>query len=420
MQLRWNKRLLREVAPLVLNNIGYVPTALHVWHLLKNAQMTPVNDYQIPFRADGISYLQHKERKDIICRANWLLREVSVSEPERLISKMPKIIGRQFQGQWAIYACSMTAFALCNIIRLFPETKEKYLHRIPELIDLVNTSTIRFYDTMWWEEDAMETLDGDNSHMTYLSILAWMIGQYQLAGGDDRYETLHKKLCKTLNRRMRQSHDLNLPSFPNGVVFLPDMMFCVLALKDYSTIHNGEFSDTVRLWLHMAKNNWIDKKTGLLYSCYYRNRTAGRISGAYAGLNCTGLVLLDEEFGRTQFQIMKRTLGVQFVNECKPYIGIKEYIEHPSKIMFDIDAGPVIYGLSPSGIAFSMGAATYLGDWSFRKGLLATAELGGHTVSSRGTRHYRLAKIMLTGEAITLAMRTMVNLDEINRPKYQL
>lgn len=182
MQLRWNKRLLREVAPLVLNNIGYVPTALHVWHLLKNAQMTPVNDYQIPFRADGISYLQHKERKDIICRANWLLREVSVSEPEQLISKMPKIIGRQFQGQWAIYACSMTAFALCNIIRLFPETKEKYLHRIPELIDLVNTSTIRFYDTMWWEEDAMETLDGDNSHMTYLSILAWMIGQYQLAG----------------------------------------------------------------------------------------------------------------------------------------------------------------------------------------------------------------------------------------------
>lgn len=407
--------MLKEIVPIVLNNIGYIPTALHVWHTLKKAKMVPVPDYEIPFRADGISYLKYKERKDILGRADWLLKEVSVKDPEQLISKMPEIIGRQFQGQWAIYACSMTAFALCNIIKLFPVTKDKYLHRLPELIDLVNTPTIRFYDTMWWDEDAMETLDGNNSHMTYLSILAWMIGQYRTVGGDDRYDDLHRKLCDTLNRRMRQSRDLSLPSFPNGMVFLPDMMFCLFALKDYGTLHNGEFEDTVSLWLQMAKNNWIDKKIGLLYSCYYRNHTAGRVSGAYAGLNCTGLVLLDEEFGREQFQMMKRTLGVQFGKESDPYIAIKEYLHSSSKISFDIDAGPVIYGISPSGTAFSMGAATYLGDWSFRKGLLRTAELGGHTVKSMKTRHYKLTEIMLTGEAITLAMRTMINFDEIDK-----
>lgn len=415
MKYRYNKRLLKEFAPIVLNNIGYILTALHVWHTLKNVKMVPVSDYEIPFRADGISYLKHKERKDILGRADWLLKEVSVKDPEQLISKMPEIIGLQFQGQWAIYACSMTAFALCNIIKLFPDTKCKYLLRLPELIDLVNTPTIRFYDTMWWEEDAMETLDGNNSHMTYLSILAWMIGQYRLVGGDGRYDILHRKLCDTLNRRMRQSRDLNLPSFPNEVVFLPDMMFCLLALKDYGKLYDGKFEDTVSLWLHIAKNNWIDKKTGLLYSSYSRNQAAGRESGAYAGLNCTGLVLLDEEFGREQFQIMKRTLGVQFGDESDPYIAIKEHIHSSSKISFDIDAGPVIYGLSPSGTAFSMGAATYMGDWGFRKGLLATAELGGHTVKSWKTRHYKLAEIMLTGEAITLAMRTMVNFDEINK-----
>lgn len=81
----------------------------------------------------------------------------------------------------------------------------------------------------------------------------------------------------------------------------------------------------------------------------------------------------------------------------------------PPRISFDIDAGPIVYGLSPTGIAFTMGAGTYLGDWSFRNGLLRTAEFGGHTVKSRKTRHYKLAEIMLTGEAITLAMRTMVD-----------
>jgi len=251
--------VLKEFATIILNNVGYIPTALHVWHTLKNAKMASISDYEISFRADGISYLEHKERKDILGRADWLLKEVSVKDPEQLIRKMPEVIGRQFQGQWAIYACSMTAFALCNVIKLFPDSKAKYLPRLPELIDLVNTPTIRFYDTMWWEEDAMETLDGNNSHMTYLSILAWMIGQYRLVGGDGRYDVLHRKLCDTLNRRMRQSHDLNLPSFPNGVVFLPDMMFCLLALKDYSSLHNGEFADTVTLWLQMAK-----KITGLI------------------------------------------------------------------------------------------------------------------------------------------------------------
>lgn len=261
MKFIYNKRLLKEVSQIILKNIGYIPTALHVWRTLKNAKMAHILPYEIPFRADGISYLKHTERKDILGRADWVLKEVLVKDPEKLISKMPKIIGRQFQGQWAIYACSMTAFALCNIIKLFPETKDKYLHCLPELIDLVNTPTIRFYDTMWWEEDAMETLDSNNSHMTYISILAWMIGQYRLIGGDGRYDMLHLKLCQALHRRMLLYPDLNLPSFPNGVIFFPDMMFSILAMNDYGRIHNGEYCEIVSQWLYKAQNEWIDPKT---------------------------------------------------------------------------------------------------------------------------------------------------------------
>lgn len=210
MKYRYNKRMLKQFTALIFKNLGYIPSALHVWHTLKNSCMMPVSEYENPVRAEGLTELKLKERIDILGRADWLLKEVAVKEPELLIRKMPEIIGRQFQGQWAIYACSMTAFALCNIIKLFPDTKNQYLHRIPELIDLVNTPAIRFYDSIWWKEDAMETLDGNNSHMTYLSILAWMIGQYRLAGGDDRYNELHTKLCETLNRRMRLSPDLKL------------------------------------------------------------------------------------------------------------------------------------------------------------------------------------------------------------------
>ena len=75
----------------------------------------------------------------------------------------------------------------------------------------------------------------------------------------------------------------------------------------------------------------------------------------------------------------------------------------------DADAGPVIMNLSPSGTAFAIGAATFFGDNDFRRGLLKTAEIAGHTVGWGDSRHYLLADLAIVGEAITLAMRTNHN-----------
>lgn len=347
------------------------------------------------------------EKIELIRRANWLCKEVIVEDPEELIAKMPEPIGRQFQGQWAIYACSMTACALCNLIRLYPELRDKYLGNVVRLIELTNTPTIRYYDTEWWKEDALDSLDGDSSHMTYISILAWMIGNYRLAGGDNRYDILHKKLCDTLNRRMLASHDLNLPSFPNGVIFLPDMMFPGLALRDYDSIYGETYHSTIYKWLCNLKAHYIEPKTGLLASTIFRNLSLGRVSGAYSGLNTTGLSLLNIQFGEEQLQRLKDNLVITF----SKYAAVKEYLTKAPRFTFDIDAGPVVYGVSPSGTSFAIGAATYLGEWELREKLLNTAKLAGGNVIFGKYQHYRLANIMLTGEAITLAMRTMINFD---------
>lgn len=64
----------------------------------------------------------------------------------------------------------------------------------------------------------------------------------------------------------------------------------------------------------------------------------------------------------------------------------------------------------PSGTAFILGAVTYFGDWEFRSKLLRTANLAGVTVrkKKKHTRHYRLDKIAIVGEAVALGMRTNV------------
>ena len=88
--------------------------------------------------------------------------------------------------------------------------------------------------------------------------------------------------------------------------------------------------------------------------------------------------------------------------------GIREYLYHSPTLDFDVDAGPIVQGLSPSGSVFAIGSATYFKDWEFRAQLLRVAEIVGQTVKRKKQRHYLLGEIVLVGEAATLAMRTNI------------
>lgn len=389
---------LSRFVPFMMGHADYIPTALRAIRELKTdtGKYNAHSNHNISFSFDT-----DPERRDLTDRADWLINKVLVS-PQELIDSMPQIIGRQYQGQWAIYACAMTAVALCNISRIYPDTKERYLSKVPSFIDLLMSDEVKYYDTMQWREDAIESLDGNKSHMTYLSLLAWVISSYILAGGDRRYTELYKKICSTLARRMEQSHDLNLPSFPNGIVFLPDMLVSLVALRNYARIFDNRYEDLIERWVSNAKKLWLDPKTGLLISQYYRNGRRSPLHGSYAALNCTYLTMVDESFASDQYLLLKK----YFLIGAK-YQSIREYLHKSLALGFHIDAGPIIEGRSPTGTAFAMGVATYFEDWSVRDGLLKTAELAGKTINKNGMRHYKLAEIMLTGEAITLAMRTM-------------
>lgn len=112
---------------------------------------------------------------------------------------------------------------------------------------------------------------------------------------------------------------------------------------------------------------------------------------------------MNEEFARQQYDKLKENFY-----QKRPIAGFKEYYDRKCLLGFDIDAGPILFNLSPTGAAFGLGVATYFEDYEVRNGFLRTAELAGFTVSSGEQRHYLLANVALVGEAITLAMRTAV------------
>lgn len=344
------------------------------------------------------------EKKDIIRRANYLTSKVATS-PQKLMDEMPSGIGAQFQGEWAIYSCSMTCAALANIAILYPKNKELSIKFIGEIIDIALSEEIREYDRMRWGEDPMDGIYGNRSHISYYSHVAWMISRYKQIGGDNKYDDTYHSLCKAMNKRICESHIFNAPTYPGECIYIPDMLVAIVALSNYAHQYGGKHQSTVDKWIEKASSEWIDKETGLLTSFLEQENGKAQcvlpIKGSYSALNCYYLSLVAPEFARKQYELLKKNFRQDFL-----ITGLKEYHNRTCLFGMDIDAGPIIFNLSPSGTGFVIGAATSLGDMEFRKRLLKTAEIGGSTVSWFGSSHYLLANIALVGEAIILAMRT--------------
>lgn len=344
------------------------------------------------------------EKQDILSRRNYLLKKV-ITNPQQLIDEMPAAVGPQFQGEWALYSCSMLSASLVNTTLIYSEDREENIARIDSLIQIVMSPELRAYDRERWGEDPLETLDGHKSHVSYLSHLAWMIGGYKQIGGGDKYDGLYHDLCETMNRRILESPNMNLPTYPGECVYMPDMLVAIVALTLYSQQNNGEYYMTTCNWIHKAKHEWLDSDTQLI-SSYLPNDRSGiyegsPIKGSYTALSCYYLTFIDKEFARDQYEKLK----VHFLQR-RPITGFKEYHDRRCWLGMDIDAGPIICNLSPTGTAFAVGSVTYFEDWALRKRLLKTGEIAGTTWHRKGKSHYLLADMALVGEAIMLAMRT--------------
>ena len=345
------------------------------------------------------------KKNDIIERRNYLVEKL-VTTPQGVLEEMPSSIGVQFQGEWALYLCSMFTASLVNISRLYPETRTENLGYIQRLIEIVKSREIRYYDTLRWGEDALNSLDGEDSHVSYLSHLAWMICGYKQAGGDDRYDELLASLCATMNRRIINSMGMNLQTYPDELVYVPDMLVAIVALKQYADMNGGKYRSTVQQWIRKAQREWIDKETGLLVSFLQDNGTQVEglpIKGSYSALNCYYLTHIDPDFAFKQYNQIK---SLFWKDGLVP--GLKEYWDRVCLFGLDIDAGPILLELSPSGTAFFASPATYFGDDEVHHDILTTAEAAGHTIEIGDKRHYLLANVALVGEAIMLAMRTHI------------
>lgn len=62
------------------------------------------------------------ERNDILRRRNYLIGKLATT-PQKVMEEMPGGMDEQFQGEWAMYSCSMFAAALTNIAKIYRDKR---------------------------------------------------------------------------------------------------------------------------------------------------------------------------------------------------------------------------------------------------------------------------------------------------------
>jgi hypothetical protein len=350
---------------------------------------------------DAEALLHNRAREDVLNRRRYLLDEAVGGGAG--VQAMPAFLGAQFRGEWAVGTYSMLASALTNVAFRFPETRAESLTAVSRLIADTLDQSMRKFDTERWREDALQSLDSPRGHIGYLGHLAWMIGAHRFLGGDRRFEETFTRIGEALSRRLLARPGHCLETYP-GEAYLPDNVVVYAALRNYDRLHGTSLATPVDHWVVFARARLLDEEGLLPFNLDDRCHRVGVSRGSGAGWNSFYLPFIDARLAHDQFAAL-----VAHRRARRVVAGILEYPRGQAG-RGDVDSGPVVLGLSPSGTGFALAGAVHRGDTGLLSELLFTSELVGSTVDLRGRRRYLLAP--LVGDAILLAMKTAIVWDD--------
>ena len=354
------------------------------------------------YRATVVDRSHAEVRTDLVRRSAYLVERVHALEGDQ---DMPSLLGEQFQGEWAAVTYSMTAMALANLAFLYPDTAPANRAALEPIVALMLAPRTRDFDKALWNEDPLESLDGENGHIGYLGHLELVLLAHAYLGGDAS-RTRARDVAKALHRRMMASPALNAETYPRQT-FIADNAVIVGALELAQRLFPEEPLRVTQPWVARARKSFLDPSTGLLV---FRLDRSGEVieqsRGSGAAWSVFYLSYADLDFAKEQYTSMHAVLASSALG---PWVhGLREFPPGVDTVG-DVDSGPVVMGLSPSGTGFAMAGATLSGDTLFLRDILRTAELVGTTIDTRAGRRYALAP--LVGDAILLAMRTVTAWD---------
>lgn len=303
-------------------------------------------------------------------------------------------------GEWAFATWQMAALGYAQIGLEHPETRARNLARADECLDRALSKPIRAFDTLLWDEDPLESLDGDHDHAAYLGYVDLSLSYARLLDWNDAHAEINDRITAALVRRLEHSTTLMLQTYP-GDVYPPDNTAVAGAIALYDRATGADHSALLHRWAERVRKNYTDPKTGLLYQHLRvdgRPDAPGRGSGTALGVYF--LSFLDDPISAE----LDRALTRELDGDVLGFGAVREYAAGSAAGHGDVDSGPLVLGFSPVATGFSLAGARLTGDRARFARYEATAVTVGIPVSADGGERFVFGGPV--GDAILFAMRT--------------
>ena len=210
---------------------------------------------------------------------------------------------------------------------------------IERLADVALQQSTRAFDTRRYGTDALATLSGDEGHVGYLGHLMLVLGA-ECALGSSRHRGQADAVAHALRRRFLAAPFGLVDTYP-GEQWIPDNAAALAGVELYARCR-GQPS------IAFVGRRWPKDREGrLMFTRLAQPRGSG------AGWNSIYLPLIDADFAIEQYARARASFEVQL-----PF-GLAAFREFPRGVdgSGDVDSGPLIFGLSPSGTGFAIAGA---------------------------------------------------------------
>lgn len=333
-----------------------------------------------------------------ICIA--LAREVASTVKSGVTEKAFTSDSALFRHEWTFGTYQMAALGLLQVCIEHPEFREELLPAAEQAIDRLLTPEVRSFDAGSWDEDPLDSLAGSNGHAAYLGYTNLVLGLHRRAVSGSRYTALNDAISEALARRLRNSSHGILETYPNEGYPI-DNAAVLASLLLHARVARADHSDVTTPMLLRYRTSWRDPASGLLYQAVYsrdgRPYDAPRASGTMLAAYFIGMG--DRQTAALLLESAKQSCagslaGFGFLREYPPGVDGRG----------DIDSGPLIAGISPSGTGFALASSRMLGERDLFVSLYRTAHLTGAPVRRGDALRFVTGGPL--GNAILLAMFT--------------
>ncbi len=303
----------------------------------------------------------------------------------------------RFDGQSAIAVYQMTALGLGQFVLEHPERKTEYLPTIERAVErLIDPRTHPYAAQMYGRHGTRGLGSGGHAYMGYVNL---GLGMLRRLDPETPHAALHDRLTSELADHLARSPTGLVETYP-GETWPPDVAAVAGSIGLHGTATGRDWSVVLEPWARRFAECAIGEGGYLVQRIRTGSCTAvdaPRGSGTAVAAYFLGFA--DRRLSQRLWNALRDT-GYQ---SWLGFGGVREYL--PGKGgAGDLNAGPILLGMSAGASGFGLGAARAHGDRERYIGIYRTGALLSVPVSDREGSRFALGGVL--GNALLLAMLT--------------